>query len=115
MPEKLENSIYLSFVSLGAPNPDWASINLGITLCIQCSGIHRGLGVHVSKVRGIKLDSFEPEILKVMAEIGNDVSKRIYEANVHEVIAPRATPDCSKGQEISEVNFGAFNFLKEKH
>ena len=50
-----------------------------------------------------------------MAEIGNDVSKRIYEANVHEVIAPRATPDCSKGQEISEINFGAFNFLKEKH
>ena len=47
-----------------------------------------------------------------MAEIGNDVSKRIYEANVHEVIAPRATPDCSKGQEISEGNFGAFNFLK---
>ena len=48
-----------------------------------------------------------------MAEIGNDVSKRIYEANVHEVIAPRATPDCSKGQEISKGNVGAFNFLKK--
>ena len=49
-----------------------------------------------------------------MAEIGNDVSKRIYEANVYEIIAPRATPDCSKGQKISEGNVGAFNF-QNKH
>ena len=48
-----------------------------------------------------------------MAEIGNDVSKRIYEANVYEIIAPRATPDCSKGQEFSDGNGGVFNFPKK--
>ena len=80
----------------GRPNPEWASISLGITLCIDCCGIHRGLGVGVSKVRSIKLDTFEPEILKVMAELGNDISKKIYEAKVAEIIAKRATPDCSK-------------------
>nr|XP_006009547.1 PREDICTED: arf-GAP with coiled-coil, ANK repeat and PH domain-containing protein 1 [Latimeria chalumnae] len=47
------------------PTPDWASINLGITLCIECSGIHRSLGVHFSKVRSLTLDSWEPELIKV--------------------------------------------------
>uniref|UniRef100_A0A672S589 Arf-GAP with coiled-coil, ANK repeat and PH domain-containing protein n=1 Tax=Sinocyclocheilus grahami TaxID=75366 RepID=A0A672S589_SINGR len=49
----------------GQPEPCWASINLSITLCIQCSGIHRSLGVHFSKVRSLTLDSWEPELLKV--------------------------------------------------
>jgi Arf-GAP/coiled-coil/ANK repeat/PH domain-containing protein len=35
----------------GKPEPDWASLNLGILVCIECSGIHRNLGVHKSKVR----------------------------------------------------------------
>lgn len=34
----------------GAPEPDWASLNLGILVCIECSGVHRNLGVHISKV-----------------------------------------------------------------
>ena len=65
-------------------------------MCINCCGIHRGLGVGVSKVRSIKLDTFEPEILKVMAELGNEIAKKIYEARVAEIIAKRATPNCDK-------------------
>lgn len=34
----------------GKPEPDWASLNLGILVCIECSGVHRNLGVHISKV-----------------------------------------------------------------
>lgn len=37
----------------GSPEPDWASLNLGILLCIECSGVHRNLGVHISKVRNL--------------------------------------------------------------
>ncbi|KAL5013373.1 hypothetical protein ScPMuIL_007643 [Solemya velum] len=78
----------------GSPDPRWASINLGITMCIACSGVHRSFGVHMSKVRSITLDAWEPEMVKVMAELGNDVNNRIYEANVDESVALRANPEC---------------------
>ncbi|XP_077510847.1 centaurin beta 1A isoform X2 [Amblyomma americanum] len=79
-----------------SPGPCWASINLGVTLCIECSGIHRSMGVHVSKVRSLTLDTWEPEILKVMAELGNTVINGVYEARVDENVAVRATSDSSR-------------------
>lgn len=38
--------------------PDWASLNLGALMCIECSGIHRNLGTHVSRVRSLDLDEW---------------------------------------------------------
>uniref|UniRef100_A0A4W5NFF5 Arf-GAP with coiled-coil, ANK repeat and PH domain-containing protein n=1 Tax=Hucho hucho TaxID=62062 RepID=A0A4W5NFF5_9TELE len=76
----------------GQPDPRWASINLGITLCIQCSGIHRSLGVHFSKVRSLTLDSWEPELLKLMCELGNEVMNQIYEARREELGARKPRP-----------------------
>lgn len=75
-------------------DPRWASINLGITICIECSGVHRSLGVQHSKVRSLTLDAWEPEIIKVMMELGNQVVNNIYEARVDNKIQ-RASENCN--------------------
>ena len=61
------------------PSPEWASSNLGIFLCKDCAGIHRSLGVHISKVKSIKLDKWEEDQVKIMEAKGNSKVKAKYE------------------------------------
>ncbi|KAM3875061.1 arf-GAP with coiled-coil, ANK repeat and PH domain-containing protein 2 [Diretmus argenteus] len=77
----------------GEEEPRWASVNLGITMCIECSGIHRSLGVHLSKVRSLTLDSWESEQLKLLCVLGNDVINRIYECRCPEEGRVKPNPD----------------------
>uniref|UniRef100_M1CXI4 Gcn4-complementing protein n=1 Tax=Solanum tuberosum TaxID=4113 RepID=M1CXI4_SOLTU len=65
----------------GASEPDWASLNLGILICIECSGIHQNLGVHISKVRSITLDVriWEPTILDLFRTLGNSYYNSMWE------------------------------------
>lgn len=46
-------------------DPEWASVNLGALICEECAGVHRGLGVHISRVKSLTLDKWEPELLMV--------------------------------------------------
>lgn len=66
-------------VDCDTENPDWASINLGCLLCIECSGIHRSLGTHVSKVRSLVLDttSWTEELVGVMLGLGNNSVNKV--------------------------------------
>ncbi|CAL4117321.1 unnamed protein product, partial [Meganyctiphanes norvegica] len=70
----------LNCVDCDRPNPEWASINLGILMCIECSGIHRNLGSHISKVRSLDLDEWSPGPLSVMMGLGNATGNSIWEA-----------------------------------
>jgi Arf-GAP/SH3 domain/ANK repeat/PH domain-containing protein len=69
---------------------DWVSINLGIIICIECSGIHRSLGTHITKVRSLTLDvtSFTPDIVEILLKIGNRISNLIWEARLDPSLKP---------------------------
>ncbi|GMI04184.1 hypothetical protein TrRE_jg10341 [Triparma retinervis] len=65
-------------------NPDWASINLGVLMCLECSGSHRHIGVHISQVRSLKLDTecWQGEMLEFMCSVGNAAFNRSWEKDV---------------------------------
>ncbi|KAH8603119.1 centaurin beta [Bisporella sp. PMI_857] len=71
---------------------EWVSINLAIILCIECSGIHRSLGTHISKVRSLTLDinSFTTDIVELLLLVGNRVSNMVWEARLDQSLKPTA-------------------------
>uniref|UniRef100_A0AAR2LYW2 Arf-GAP with coiled-coil, ANK repeat and PH domain-containing protein n=1 Tax=Pygocentrus nattereri TaxID=42514 RepID=A0AAR2LYW2_PYGNA len=99
----------------GQADPRWASINLGILLCIECSGIHRSLGVHCSKVRSLTLDSWEPELVKLMCEVGNTVINQIYEGACEERGLKKPSPNSSRQEKEAwiKAKYVERKFLKK--
>ncbi|BGP40648.1 ARF GAP with effector function(s) [Rhodotorula kratochvilovae] len=63
-------------------DPRWASVNIGCMLCLRCSGIHRGLGVHISRVRSIDLDTWTPENIAHLERWGNRRVNAYWEAHL---------------------------------
>ena len=49
-------------------DPTWASANLGVYLCLNCSGVHRSLGTHITQVRSITMDAWFPDQIEVSVE-----------------------------------------------
>lgn len=71
-------------VDCDSKGPRWVSWNLGIFLCIRCAGIHRNLGVHISKVKSVNLDSWTPQQVASMQVMGNSKARAVYEAGMPE-------------------------------
>ncbi|KAF6714460.1 Stromal membrane-associated protein 2 [Oryzias melastigma] len=83
--------------------PRWASWNLGIFICIRCAGIHRNLGVHISRVKSVNLDQWTQEQVQCVQEMGNAKAKRLYEAFL---------PECFQRPESDQA---AEIFIRDKY
>ncbi|KAL7677604.1 hypothetical protein ACOME3_003839 [Neoechinorhynchus agilis] len=66
----------------GTQRPTWASVTIGVFLCIKCAGAHRKLGVQMSRVRSIELDRWTNEQLDIMQRLGNARVNARYEAKL---------------------------------
>ncbi|CAG0908214.1 unnamed protein product, partial [Cyprideis torosa] len=97
-----------------SPGPEWASLNLGTLICIECSGIHRNLGSHLSKVRSLELDEWSLAHLSVMQSLGNSVANSIWEADPKGIIRkPCATSSREEKERFIRANLALAHALPE--
>ncbi|XP_060920936.1 arf-GAP with SH3 domain, ANK repeat and PH domain-containing protein 1 isoform X3 [Labrus mixtus] len=75
----------------GAADPKWLSTNLGILTCIECSGIHREMGVHISRIQSMELDKLGTSELLLAKNVGNSSFNEIMEGNLT-TPSPKPTP-----------------------
>ncbi|XP_061877353.1 arf-GAP with SH3 domain, ANK repeat and PH domain-containing protein 1 isoform X3 [Entelurus aequoreus] len=75
----------------GASDPKWLSTNLGILTCIECSGIHREMGVHISRIQSMELDKLGTSELLLAKNVGNSSFNEIMEGNLPSP-SPKPTP-----------------------
>jgi len=104
-------------VDCGAPDPDWISINLGLMMCIQCSGVHRSMGVHISKVRSITLDELEGEVQDLMKSLGNRIVNSIWERGLSQATKtkPSPTDDRSTKEIFIRAKYAAREFVVKEN
>uniref|UniRef100_A0A8C2CXB4 ArfGAP with GTPase domain, ankyrin repeat and PH domain 2 n=1 Tax=Cyprinus carpio TaxID=7962 RepID=A0A8C2CXB4_CYPCA len=89
-------------VDCGAPsNLNNKDLNLGALICIECSGIHRNLGTHLSRVRSLDLDDWPSELTKVLAAIGNHMANSIWETCTQG--CQKLTPEATREQRESWI------------
>lgn len=96
------------------PDPKWASVNIGVFLCLKCCGVHRSLGTHISKVLSVTLDEWSKEQVDSMVEVGgNAAANSIYEAYIPEgVRKPGANASHEERAQFIRSKYELQDFLK---
>ncbi|MCJ1223946.1 hypothetical protein MMC12_000589 [Toensbergia leucococca] len=90
-------------------NPRWASWNLGVFVCIRCSGIHRGMGTHISRVKSVDLDSWTDEQLQSVLRWGNARANKYWEAK----LAPGHVPSEAKIENFIRTKYESKRWVME--
>ncbi|KAG9243883.1 putative GTPase activating protein for Arf-domain-containing protein [Calycina marina] len=90
-------------------HPRWASWNLGIFICIRCSGIHRGMGTHISRVKSVDLDSWTDEQLQSVLKWGNARANKYWEAK----LAPGHVPAETKIENFIKTKYDSKRWVME--
>lgn len=90
-------------------HPRWASWNLGVFVCIRCSGIHRGMGTHISRVKSVDLDSWTDEQLQSVLNWGNARANKYWEAK----LAPGHVPSEAKIENFIRTKYELKRWVME--
>ena len=85
--DKLINNNICSDCS--SSSPTWISVNWLSLICIDCSSVHRSLGVQVSKIRSLRLDNLDPDYLDLIEFMGEENIKNILEENTKSYEKPK--------------------------
>ncbi|KAH9624296.1 hypothetical protein KSS87_009214 [Heliosperma pusillum] len=87
----------------GSPNPKWVSLGAGVFICIKCSGVHRSLGVHITKVLSVKLDQWTDDQISSLSDSGGNIAaNRKYEAYIPGNII-KLKPDSSTEERLDFI------------
>lgn len=97
----------------GAAAPTWLSTNLGVLICIECSGIHREMGVHYSRIQSLDLDVLGTSELLLAKNVGNASFNEILEADLQDVTKPDPSSDMQTRKDFITAKYTEKRFVRQ--
>ncbi|CAG7890683.1 hypothetical protein BRARA_A03579 [Brassica rapa] len=100
----------------GSPEPKWVSLSLGVFICIKCSGVHRSLGVHITKVLSVKLDDWTDDQVDMLAEYGGNtvVNQRFEACNIDHLKKPKPDSNNDERNDFIRKKYELHQFMDPK-